>query len=106
MADLLRQGRIQAGSPLLDVPEVEPRGVGNRLEVEVLGIRGSGVDVTVIARDGWELAGEQSRHRRGEAIPEIGVLNAAAIPSPPAAVHGELHQVGESPDLLGTGGFA
>ena len=41
-----------------------------------------------------------------ERVAEVGVFGVAAVARPPARIDGQLHQVGEPPDLLRAGGFA
>src|SRR5712692_6055960 len=46
------------------------------------------------------LSDRQAGNCLWKSVTEIGVFRATAIPSPPAGVHGELHDIGEPADLL------
>src|SRR5437899_3084190 len=96
IAYALSQRRIETGATLLNKRKVESGSVGDGLEVvrwPKVGI-GSG--------DPQKLSGTQTRDCLGkrEAGIEIGVVRAAAIPSPPTGVNGELHEVCKTSDLL------
>src|SRR4029077_8606496 len=43
---------------------------------------------------------KQTRDCLGKGVTEIRILGAAAVPSPPTGIHGELHEVCETSDLL------
>src|SRR5206468_12583201 len=88
-----------AGAALLDGREVEARRVGNRLDVVLRG------QVIIVSGNGRKLPFQQPRDGWWEGVPEIGVLGAAAVLGPVTGIHGELHEVGEPPDLLGAGRF-
>ena len=45
----------------------------------------------------------QARDSLRQGVAEVGVLRVAAVGGPPPGVDGELHQVGEPPDLLRAG---
>src|SRR5437588_8313888 len=78
---------------------MEARRAGDGLDV------GIGGEVRVRSRNGWKLPFTQTRDGLSERATQIGVLRAAAVARPPAGVHGEMHEVGEPPDLLGAGRF-
>jgi hypothetical protein len=92
IGDPLRQRWVEAGTSLLDEPKVEARRVGDRLDVV------SRREVAIVAGDGRELPGIQTRDGLWEGVAEIGVLGAAAVAGPPTGVHRELHEVGEPPE--------
>src|SRR5216683_6886434 len=86
----LRQFRVEAAAALLDGRKVKAGCVADGLK-EVLRFEvfvGSGNCRVLPHCQGWNCL--------GEGVPEIGVSCAAAVPSPPGCVHGELHQVGET----------
>ena len=60
----------------------------------------------IVSGYGRKLSIEQTGDCLGERAPEIRVLRAAAVPRPPARVHGELHQIGKPPYLLRSCRFA
>src|ERR1700731_3453690 len=99
MGNPLRQRWVQAGSTLLNRPKVESRGVGDRLDVVVRG------EVVVGSWNCGMLPHSQTRDCLWKRVTEVGVLRATAVPSPPTGVHGKLHEVGESSDLLGAAGL-
>src|SRR2546428_11819431 len=99
MGNPLRQRWVDAGAALLDEREVEARRVGDRLDVV------SGGEVAIVSGNRRKLPFQQTRDGWGERVTEIGVLGAAAVLRPVTGVHGELHEVGEPPDLLGAGRF-
>ena len=90
----LRQRGIEARSALLDCRKVEAGRVGDRLDVVVR------CQVVVASRNCRVLTYSQGWHGLRKGISEIGVSRAAAVPCPPARVHGELHNVCEPPNLL------
>src|SRR4029077_15611447 len=96
----LRQFWVEAAAALLDGRKVKAGCVADGLK-EVHRFK-----VFVGPGNCRVLPNCQGRNCLRERVPEIGVSSAAAIPSPPSRVHGELHQVGETSDLLGAGSLA
>src|SRR5258706_8871501 len=92
--------RIESTTTSIDKPKMKARRVGYRLDV----FRGG--EVGIGPGNGRKLPFTQTRDGLRECVTEIGVLRAAAVARPPAGVHGELHEVGETSNLLGTGRFA
>ena len=82
---------------MLDIPEMEARCAGDRLDVV------SGGEVPVVSGNGRKLPSKQPRDGLSEGITEIGVLGATAVARPPTGVYCELHEVGEPSDVLGAG---
>ena len=60
------------------------------------------LNVIVSARDCRVLADRQARDRLWEFVAQVRVLPASPVTSEPGRVHGKLHQVRETPYLLGT----
>src|SRR6266699_5207379 len=93
---------------LLNKPKMESRRVGDRLEVsrDGWGIpRFKALLVIIVSGNRRKLPLEQPWNSLSERVTEIGVLGAAAVARPITGVHGELHEVGEPPDLLGACGL-
>src|SRR5260370_29050355 len=90
---------VEGGVTLLKKREMEPRRVGNRLEVIRDGWgspRYKPLQVPIVSGNGRKLPRTQPRDGLSErGVIDIGVLRAAAVARPPTGVHGELHQVGE-----------
>jgi hypothetical protein len=63
-------------------------------------------EVGVGAGDRRVLAGGEVGDGVWENVAEVGVLRVAAVARPEAGVDGQLHQVGQPPDLLGSGCLA
>src|SRR5580693_4069120 len=87
---LLGQDRVEAGSGLLNHSEVKSRRVGNCLDVIF------GGEIIVVSWNGWHVHQVDGLRESGA---KVGILG-AAITSKPAGIHGEVHDVGEPPDLL------
>src|ERR1019366_4464168 len=96
----LRQFWVEAASTLLDGRKVKAGCVADGLQ-EVLRF-----EVFVGSGNCRVLPNCQGRNGLRERVTKIGVLRAAAVPGPPGRVHSELHQVGETSDLLGAGRLA
>jgi hypothetical protein len=98
----LRHRRVEAGTALFDRRHVESRCVGDCLDVVLRG------QVGVASGNCWKLSGEQTGHglRKYEGAIKIRVVRAAPVSGPPARIDRELHEVRESPNLLGAGRFA
>ncbi len=99
-ADSLREFGVETGSALLDEGKVKARGIGDRLNE--VGI----VRVSVSSGNRRMLPNSQGRNGLSERVAEIGILSAAAVASPPARIHRQLHQVGEPSELVRTRRFA
>src|SRR5437879_13685915 len=85
----LRHRGIDAVATLFDRWKMESRRVGNRLkEVRVL-------QVIIGSGNCRMLPNRQSGDRLREGVTEIGILGAAAVPSPPTSVQRELREVCE-----------
>ncbi len=85
----LRHRGIEAVATLFDRWKMESRRVGNRLkEVRVL-------QVIIGSGNCRMLPNRQSGDRLREGVTQIGVLGAAAVPSPPTGVQRELREVCE-----------
>jgi hypothetical protein len=99
IGDSLSQRWVEAGATLLDIPKVEARRVGDRLDVV------SGGEVAIVSGNRRKFASIQTRDGLSERATQIWVLRAAAVACPPTGIHGELHEVGEPSNLLGAGRF-
>src|SRR6266566_2091402 len=95
--DSLSQRWVEAGAALLDIPEMEARCAGDRLDMV------SGGEVTVVSGNGWKLPSKQTRNGLSEGVTEIRVLRATAVAGPITGVHSKLHEAGEPSDVLGAG---
>ena len=96
----MRQFGVETGSALLDPGEVKTRGVGYGLNKVGIG------RVSIGSGDRGVLSHGQCGNGLRSRIAEVGVLGAAAIARPPTGVDGELHQVGETSELIGSSGLA
>src|SRR6266511_4528399 len=99
MGDPLRQRRIKTSAALLDHRKMETRCIRDCLEVIW------GVEIIIVSRNGWKLPCTQPRDSLWEGVSKIGILRVAAVLRPPTGVHGELHEIGEPSNLLGTSRF-
>src|ERR1700682_4297465 len=93
-ADSLRQFGVETGSTLLDKGKVKARGIGDRLNE--VGI----VRVSVSSGNRRVLPDRQRGNGLSRGVAEVGILGSAAIASPPAGIHRELHQISEPSELV------
>src|SRR5437870_13191384 len=86
IGDSLGQRWVEAGAALLDIPKVEARRVGDRLDVV------SGGEIAIVSGNRRKLPFTQTRDGLRERATQIGVLRAAAVSRPITGIHGELHE--------------
>src|SRR5580704_9999784 len=94
IGDALRQRRIETAAALLDEGEVEAGRIGD-------GLGERAVQVPVGAGNRRMLSHRKAGHGLLERVSQVRVPRAAAIASPPRGVHGELHEIGETANLVG-----
>src|SRR6516164_2593536 len=91
-SDLQSHCRVEAAATLLDGGEMEPRRVGDRLDV------GGVLRVAIISRDcrKTRIQGQAGdRRRKWEVGVKIRIMRIVAIPRPPTGVDLERHEIGE-----------
>ena len=85
---------VKARPALLNSSKVKTRRIGDCLDVVL------GNQVVIVAGNCWMLTHRQTGDCLIESITEIGILVTYPIAREPAGIHGELHKVRESADLL------
>ena len=96
----LRQFGVEARSALLNPGKVKTSGVGDRLNKVHI------VRVSVRSRNRRMLSNGECGNGVRKRVAEVRVLGEAAVTSPPAGIDRELHQVRQTPDLVGSGCLA